>query len=243
MEKYENPSLDDDAFFSEKTSEEYSEISPGAWKQFLNTEEVVFRSIHQENNFYLEKLSSDSLFAQKQEKADIHKAEMALAQKSDTFTLPEYLKNYVDLELNRQTEIERDSIVVKLFKQGTKFIQSTFHSSTLEILPQVVTSVRSAGIAERMPAILMEEEVAEEDKITYQIIKESQTQAYLSINFNMKKNPYTHVTLKKNDRMLFSNSINEHEMLNFSGLGAGIYSIEFMGENITKSFDLKILVD
>lgn len=240
MENNNQKSFEDNHYFSENT--DIDNLSAQELDSLLETEEIIFQSIHHDSELYLQKLTADPDFACQQEQADIQRAEKKLATPSDTFTLPEYLKNYVNLELNRKPVL-RDSIVVKLFNRGTKFIQSSFQESTLCLLPEVVTSVRSAGVAERVPAIMMEEQIRNEDRISYQIIKESHNQAYLAVKFKMDKNPYSHVTLKKNDRMIFSNSINDNGMMNFSGLGEGIYSIEFIGDKATKSFDLKILVD
>jgi hypothetical protein len=222
-----------DSLHSENISEIYAqaETCDTCFAVVQQWEEGIFHSIANLRDMSL--LSKQTPF---KESLDLDTAERMEAL--PTKPLPLYLKNYMEMSFQKEKSTEKDSIVIKIAREGVKFLNAILNDSQLELIPALLPSTRSKEKE-------FEESLNLKDNdIVYQVIKESKDEAYLCININGEnKFGYYQVNLKKNNRFIYSSQVNERGIVSFSGLKDGKYTIEFLGKNSTKTIDLTILID
>lgn len=90
-------------------------------------------------------------------------------------------------------------------------------------------------------SVIFEETTKENQKFYYQIVKENEGEVYLSVKAEGEAG-FQQVNLRRDGRFILSNKINLDGSVSFSGLIPGSYTIEFVGPNLSKSFDLSILL-
>lgn len=163
-----------------------------------------------------------------------------VSQKINNLPLPDFLKNYVSINLNEKKEKDRDTIVVRIFKEGARLIHSAFLESNINIEKNILPSVRSS---ETPSYISIRENTSKGLDLLYKVMKENEKEAYISIDFKNNPSSYKQVNLKKNNRFIYSQKIDESAVVSFSGLKAGEYSIELHGNDNPKIICITVLTD
>jgi len=163
-----------------------------------------------------------------------------VSQKLNKIPLPEFLKNYINLNLNNKKEIERDTIVVRIFKEGARLLHTAFSKSNINIQRNILPNIRNG---ESPTYISIRENTNKGLDLVYNVMRENEKEAYLSIDF--KNNPfhYNQVNIKKNNRFIYSKKIDNSAIVSFSGLKTGDYSVEFSGSHYSKLIYITILTD
>ncbi len=215
--------------------EENAEMSSVNENKLFEAEESIWFAI---KGFQEKSLFSDFIGDSAAE-LDIAKAEILMA-KEPRYKVPEYLKNYVNMNLNSSSE-KSESMVIRIVKEGVRFVSSAvdsmFRSETV-LLP----AMRSPEKQDLQAVNVFGD--SDDAHITYQLIKESPDEAYLCINFDGTGNlVYSQVNLKKNNRFIYSEKISQSKAVSFSGLKQGKYNLEFIGAKGIKSVDLTILAE
>lgn len=215
--------------------EENTVISSENEKKHFEAEESIWFAIKgfQEKSMFSDFIGDSAV------ELDIAKAEKLMA-KGPKYKVPEYLKNYVSMNLASNSE-KTESVVIRIVKDGVRFINSAvdslFRAETV-FLP----AMRSPEKQDLQAVNLYAD--SDGTQITYQLIKESSDQAYLCINFDGAGSlVYSQVNLKKNNRFIYSEKISQSKAVSFSGLKQGKYNLEFIGAKGTKSVDLTILAE
>ncbi|MCT8334698.1 hypothetical protein NUH30_13520 [Leptospira sp. 85282-16] len=203
---------------------------PNLQEAFLSCEEAFFASLRKE-------VVSDHPFS---ESLDLAKAEIVMAKAP--LPLPEFLKEYT-----RQNLIlpeKKDSLIVRLTQSGIRVIDSLVESLQIRESLEFAPSMRSASAEVRSGdanAVIFEETTNENQKFYYQIVKENQSEVYLSVKAEGTP-AFQQVNLRREGRFILSSKISLEGSASFSGLVPGSYTIEFVGPGQSKSFDLSILV-
>jgi hypothetical protein len=243
-----DPQKDPDAIevskiFTENNNEFYEKAieSEDHFETLATVETAIFSYVHYGNEKIL------SSFAKKenrefQESLDLDKA--SLFEKKEKSPLPLYLKNYIELSFKSEP-VPRDSLVIRIAKEGLKLASAFFESSQIELIPVTIPSTRSKDTVSHAAFSLREsKEMDPSSGILYQVIQENKDEAYLCINFSeLPEKYYKQVNLRKNNRFIFSSQIDERGIVSFSGLKEGKYNVEFVGSDSAKIIDLTILVD
>jgi hypothetical protein len=165
-----------------------------------------------------------------------------LSEKIPSKPVPDFLKTYIHSNLHTKSE-QSDSLVVRIAKDGIHLVHSFFEHSKILLSPSFMQTVRSNEENSTLQnSIFLKEEKDDKFDLIYQIIKENETQAYLSIQFKSNSTMYRQVILKKDDRFIYSSQMDNDGGFSFSGLSSGNYSLEFIGKIESKSIDLTILV-
>lgn len=215
--------------------EENTVISSENEKTYFEAEESIWFAIKgfQEKSMFSDFIGDSSA------ELDIAKAEKIMA-KEPKYKVPEYLKNYVNMNLNSKSE-NSESVVVRIVKEGVRFINSAV-DSVFKAETVLLPAMRSPEKQDLQAVNLYAD--ADGNQITYQLIKESSDEAYLCINFDGTGSlVYSQVNLKKNNRFIYSEKISQSKAVSFSGLKQGKYNLEFVGAKGTKSVDLTILAE
>jgi hypothetical protein len=202
--------------------------------QFFIDEELTFFTIKTLNEEYLQSANQFSGF---QESLDIDKANFALSKSK--VSLPEHLKRYADIELKKQFK-EKKSLLVEIFQSGVRLLNTVLPNEGMELAMQASPSLRSSATAEKS-SVKIQETIDENTKVTYQIIKENTSEVFLYVKFNSQANQYDHVNLKNKERLIYSSTLNREGVITFSGLKPDAYTLEFIGQNTSKSVDLEVL--
>jgi hypothetical protein len=163
-----------------------------------------------------------------------------VSQKIEKIPLPEFLKNYININLNNKKETERDTIVVRIFKEGARLLHTAFSESNINIQRNILPSVRNG---ESPTYISIRENTTKGLDLVYNVIRENEKEAYLSIDFKNNPYHYNQVNLKKNNRFIYSQKIDNSAIVSFSGLKAGDYSVELSGSDNSKITCITILTD
>lgn len=164
------------------------------------------------------------------------------SEKNVMLPLPKYLQNYMNMSFEvPKSQKASNSFVVKIAKEGlqllAEFLEPSFH-----VLPQLNVAVRSKEVESTQTIHL--EEKQDSYQIQYQIIRENDSEVYLSIHFpKNQKSPYEQVILRKNNRFIYSSQIGDSGIVSFSGLKEGRYVVEFLGKKVSKSIDITVLLD
>jgi len=163
-----------------------------------------------------------------------------VSQKLEKIPLPDFLKNYINLNLNNKKETQSDTIVVRIFKEGARLLHTAFSESNINVQRNILPSVRGG---ESPTYISIRENTNKGLDLVYSVMRENEKEAYLSIDF--KNNPfnYNQVNLKKNNRFIYSKKIDNSAVVSFSGLKAGDYSVELNGSDFSKLICITILTD
>lgn len=202
--------------------------------EVLKNENSFFEFLRITNERYIDSLlSMDSEFY---ETLDIAKANSRIST-SKNLELPLYLKNFLDMSSPKESQA--DSIILKLSKEGIKIIGNFFQNSIIApvLIPDV--SVRNQSFLSNQSVALLES--VENGQILYQLLQETDTEVYLSLKLNaIQAKEYNQAVLKKDNRFIYSNSINSDGQISFSGLKQGLYNIELIGKTNTKRFDLTV---
>lgn len=212
--------------------------------EFIQAEEAIYNSIHASIENYVDSTNdtNDEDIKLFQEELDIHKAEKLMERDDLKYPLPQYLKNFLEAE-EKTKEVKNDSIIVKIGKESLKLLGAFFEKSSLELIPQPAVIVRSKNTVFQSNSLSLQEKTKNE-VFTYQLIKENDEEAYLCIRFDNKiGHGYDHVNIKKNERFIYSNNIDQDGIVSIMGLKEGSYCIEFVGKKSSKSIDLSILVE
>lgn len=211
-------------------------------EEYLSPEnQTVLEHLFQLEEMMVSEFSSQTLsvdpFA---EQLDFRKAE--LVWERDPLPLPEYLRQYVNLHLLE--EEPKDRGFLSLTKQGMQAFGTWLDPKAWTIQTNLAPSLRNAGIqadALNHNSVIFEETTRENQKFFYQIVKENDEEVYLSVKAD-GKHPFLQVNLKRDGRFILSSKINAEGLANFSGILPGKYTIEFLGPEHSKSFDLSILL-
>ncbi|MCZ8344681.1 MAG: hypothetical protein O9301_16730 [Leptospira sp.] len=201
---------------------------PGVLDAFLEWEETFF-TILRENG-----PEADS------EALDIRKAETSLNQ--SPLPLPAYLREYTKNNLSRPEK--EDNLILLLTEKGIRLVGSLLKNLSISETSQLPLAVRSTSTDapdDVRNSVIFEETTAEDQKFCYQIVKENKNEVYLSVKAEAEPT-FQQVNLRREGRFILTGKINQDGSASFSGLAPGNYTIEFIGNGISKSFDLSILV-
>ncbi|MCB1190408.1 MAG: hypothetical protein H7A23_22055 [Leptospiraceae bacterium] len=202
-------------------------------------EKSLFLAFKESHHKYSNDWSEGGEYSSFQEELDLQKADRAM-HNGEEYDLPVYLQKYMESSFQYKKQA-KDSITVKLGKQGLKLINSIFGDAIIPQIPQVVPAFRTAALLDNSSCITLQERTNDNNQFIYQIIRENPDEVYLSIKFdNSSPKNYDHVNLKKNNRFVFSSTVNRDGIVTFSGLKEGAYHIEFVGKYDSKAFDLSI---
>lgn len=207
-------------------------------EKFFEEEELTFLLMKNLNNQYLDEWNPDSKNSSLLESIDIQKASEAMKPES-FIPLPLHLKRYVELELKKEQK-QKKSIIIQLFEKGSRLLNSILPEPGMKLVLQPATTVRSQAVMERS-SVKIEETLNDTSTITYQVIKESEEEAYLYVKFDSNTKEFDHVNLKNRGRLIYSNTLSREGVITFSGLRPGEYNLEFVGLNQSKSIDLEII--
>ncbi|MDX1958452.1 MAG: hypothetical protein SFU98_07760 [Leptospiraceae bacterium] len=233
-----NPNSSNEKFLAEFTSESTTQSDR---EEFFDLELSVVEFLKKSTDSILFS-SEDSRIKDFQEALDLDKAE--LLDKQEKSPLPLYLKNFLELSF-QSSPAPRDSLVVKIAKDGLRLASAFFESTQFELMPVLSPSTRALDASIHSAFNLKELEKNDPTKgIVYQVIQENKDEAYLCINFSeVEERIYKQVNLRKNNRFIYSGQIDDRGIVSFSGLKEGKYNVEFVGNNSAKVIDLTILVD
>ncbi len=209
------------------------------FEKLASIETSLFLAFKESYHNYSHDLNKNDEYSYFQEELDIQKANHAM-NNGEEFELPIYIQKYIESSFQYKKQA-KDSITVKLGKQGLKLINSIFGDAIIPQLPQVVPAFRTAALLDNSSCITLQERTNDNNQFIYQIIRENPDEVYLSIKFdNSSPKNYDHVNLKKNNRFVFSSTVSRDGIVTFSGLKEGAYHIEFVGKYDRKAFDLSI---
>lgn len=203
---------------------------PDLWDAYWFCEESFFAELRKE-------VWKEDAFA---ETFLLHKAENTVHRAQLPF--PEYLKEYTRKHLSSPES--KDNLIVRLTQSGIRVIDSLVESFQIRESMELAPMMRSASAdvrSESTNSVIFEETTKENQKFYYQIVKENETEVYLSVKAEGSSG-FQQVNLRRDGRFILSNKINLDGSASFSGLTPGSYTIEFVGTNLSKSFDLSILL-
>lgn len=203
---------------------------PDLWDAYLFCEETFFATLRED-------VMQDHPFA---EALALQKAENTVHRAQLPF--PEFLKVYTRKNLTAPEK--KDSLIIRLSKSGIRVIDSLISSLQIRESLDFAPAMRSASTDVRSNdanSVIFEETTKENQKFYYQIVKENDGEVYLSVKAEGASG-FQQVNLRRDGRFILSNKINLDGSASFSGLIPGSYTIEFVGPNLSKSFDLSILL-
>ncbi|TGN18901.1 hypothetical protein [Leptospira idonii] len=206
-------------------------------KEFMACEETLVALFEQNSTFF----EKDAYFAFR-ETLDIAKAELLLDGKHG-HPLPDFLKHYT--ETNLAAPEKKDTLIVRLSQKGIQLIDSLLESVKIQESFDLAPVLRASAdtIPQDTNSVIFEETTAENQRFYYQIVKETPEEVYLSVKAETNQEGRFHqVNLRKDGRFILSSKISLEGTASFSGLKPGNYSIEFLGNGKSKSFDLSVLV-
>lgn len=208
--------------------ESHLEEEPGVLDAFLEWEESFFAILR------------DSAPTIDSETLDIRKAEITLQQ--NPLPLPVYLREYTKNNLSLPEK--NDNLIVVLSEKGIRLVGSLLKTLSIQESSQLPLAFRSAQTDapdDVTNSVIFQETTAEDQKFYYQIVKENKNEVYLSVKAEAEP-IFQQVNLRRDGRFILTGKINHDGSASFSGLAPGNYTIEFIGNGISKSFDLSILV-
>ncbi|XDD42303.1 hypothetical protein AB3N58_13520 [Leptospira sp. WS60.C2] len=203
---------------------------PDLWDAYCFCEETFISQLREEVD--KDHPLAEAFVLQKAENT-VHKAQLPL---------PEFLKEYT--RKNLLTPEAKDSLIIRLTKSGIRVIDSLIESLQIHESLELAPAMRSASAdvrSENTNSVIFEETTKENQKFYYQIVKENAGEVYLSVKAEGGPG-FQQVNLRRDGRFILSNKINADGSASFSGLIPGSYTIEFVGSNLSKSFDLSILL-
>lgn len=220
--------------------------SDEVFRSITKMEEVILQAINQASGD-MDSPSRKDILAFREE-VDLAKAEHLLNQ-TEKKPLPEYLKRYTELNLEKPTR--KNSLVVRITQAGIQVFDSL--SLGLNLKPSLAISpeLRSA-VAESIPStsndagfVVFEEKIQNGQKFFYQMVRETPKEVFLSIKLDGEESQdlYRQVILRRDGRFILSNKLNSEGIVNFSGLLEGSYSVEFIGGGENKVIDLYLILD
>ncbi len=208
--------------------ESHLEEEPGVLDAFLEWEESFFAILRES----APTIDSETL--------DIRKAEITLEQ--NPLPLPVYLREYTKNNLSLPEK--NDNLIVVLSEKGIRLVGSLLKTLSIQENSQLPLAFRSAQTDapdDVTNSVIFQETTAEDQKFYYQIVKENKNEVYLSVKAEAEP-IFQQVNLRRDGRFILTGKINHDGSASFSGLAPGNYTIEFIGNGISKSFDLSILV-
>lgn len=208
--------------------ESHLEEEPGVLDAFLEWEESFFAILRES----APTIDSETL--------DIRKAEITLQQ--NPLPLPVYLREYTKNNLSLPEK--NDNLIVVLSEKGIRLVGSLLKTLSIQENSQLPLAFRSAQTDapdDVTNSVIFQETTAEDQKFYYQIVKENKNEVYLSVKAEAEP-IFQQVNLRRDGRFILTGKINHDGSASFSGLAPGNYTIEFIGNGISKSFDLSILV-
>ncbi|MCU0823035.1 MAG: hypothetical protein MUF77_00145 [Leptospira sp.] len=208
--------------------ESHLEEEPGVLDAFLEWEESFFAILRES----APTIDSETL--------DIRKAEITLQQ--NPLPLPVYLREYTKNNLSLPEK--NDNLIVVLSEKGIRLVGSLLKTLSIQESSQLPLAFRSAQTDapdDVTNSVIFQETTAEDQKFYYQIVKENKNEVYLSVKAEAEP-IFQQVNLRRDGRFILTGKINHDGSASFSGLAPGNYTIEFIGNGISKSFDLSILV-
>ncbi|TGL08504.1 hypothetical protein EHQ43_05555 [Leptospira bouyouniensis] len=214
----------------EYPSEAELQDHPQLWEAYLYCEETFFHQLRKEA---IKDNSLAERFALQKAESTLHRAQLPF---------PGFLKEYTKNNLNSPEK--KDSLIVRLTQSGIRVIDSLIESFQIHESLELAPSLRSASAEVRSDdtsSVIFEETTKENQKFYYQIVKENEGEVYLSVKAE-GIHGFQQVNLRRDGRFILSNKINLDGSASFSGLTPGSYTIEFVGPNHSKSFDLSILL-
>ncbi|XDD45963.1 hypothetical protein AB3N60_14780 [Leptospira sp. WS39.C2] len=203
---------------------------PDLWEAYWFCEESFFAELRKE-------VSKEGTFA---ETLALQKAENTVHRAQLPF--PEYLKEYTRKNLSAPEA--KDNLIIRLTQSGIRVIDSLIESFQIRESMELAPMMRSTSADVRSKdtsSVIFEETTKENQKFYYQIVKENEGEVYLSVKAEGTAS-FQQVNLRRDGRFILSNKINLDGSASFSGLTPGSYTIEFVGPNLSKSFDLSILL-
>ncbi|MDF3820406.1 hypothetical protein P3G55_10870 [Leptospira sp. 96542] len=214
----------------EYPDEESLLANPGLSEAFLRCEEAFFHTLQ------AEPVGSDPF----SEEIDQKTSELLWGRSQ--YPLPAFLREYTDKNLGQPQQ--KDNLILRLNQKGIQVIQSLLESVQIKETWDLAPSLRATtadALSSESNSVIFEETTNENQKFYYQIVKENQTEVYLSVK--AEGNPsFQQVNLRRDGRFILSNKVNADGAASFSGLQPGNYTIEFLGSGKSKSFDLSILL-
>lgn len=209
--------------------ESHSESSP-VWEHYFELEESFFDLLRQSE-------IPSSPFS---EALDTAKAEALLRE--NALPLPAFLQEYTRQNLTKP--VKKDNLIFVVTKKGINMIDSLVEN--LQILShwELLPATRAASTdfePETSNSVIFEETSSDNQKFYYQIVKENESEVYLSVKAEAKPS-FQQVNLRRDGRFILSGKVNPDGTVSFSGLTPGNYTIEFLGSGQSKSFDLSILL-
>ncbi|TGM46540.1 hypothetical protein EHQ92_01035 [Leptospira biflexa] len=203
---------------------------PDLWEAYWYCEETFFAQLREET-------AKDHPLA---EAFALQKAESILHRAQLPF--PQFLREYTNQNLS--TPEKKDNLIVRLTQSGIRVIDSLIESLQIRESLELAPAMRSASAevrSDEASSVIFEETTKENQKFYYQIVKENEGEVYLSVKAE-GGHGFQQVNLRRDGRFILSNKINLDGSASFSGLTPGSYTIEFVGPNVSKSFDLSILL-
>ncbi|TGL56884.1 hypothetical protein [Leptospira jelokensis] len=211
-------------------SEALLQDHPDLWDAYSFCEESFFAALRLET--MVDHPLAEAFALQKAENT-VHRSPLAL---------PEFLKEYTKKNLTAPEK--KDNLIIRLSQSGIRVIDSLISSLQIRESLEFAPAMRSASTDVRSNdtnSVIFEETTKENQKFYYQIVKENEGEVYLSVKAEGVTG-FQQVNLRRDGRFILSNKINLDGSASFSGLIPGSYTIEFVGPNHSKSFDLSILL-
>jgi len=205
--------------------------------KLMHNDSIIYSTIQEEISSELQSYSNEHFDFKSS--LDLDKLEI-MEKNSKSIPLPLYLKNYVRLNLNSPNAENSDSLAIRLLKDGIRLLSSTFQNSSIQTNIVLLPSVRKS---ESSSYFSLNEVNLEGLNLIYKILKEKDDTAYLSIDFSSSKINFRQVNLKRNNRLIYSEKLDNSGVVSFSGLIEGDYTLEFTGNLLTKSLKCTILFD
>ena len=159
---------------------------------------------------------------------------MSIAVKKE---VPEVLMSVIERTLKATDKKKIPSLIVRFTENGLKTILSGING--MNLIPVSAPAMRSNAVSEKENNNIQIEQIIEDHKISYNILKESDNDLMLAMNFPDKIGR-CRVFLKENERILFTENLNDGEnSVSFSKLKPGFYDISIAGY-INHSFSLLV---
>jgi hypothetical protein len=165
----------------------------------------------------------------------INKNSAAMARESGAAALPSYLEHYTRENLPSQPEESEGilSLVVRMTRESFQVIHNGLSGVSLS---------QAEGIALRgpseYPSYTLEQQIPMEDsssgtaKIQYKVFRETDDEVMLSVKLDEDlKSQFNYIKLKREDRVISSQQVNQTKVTIFNHLKHGNYLVELLGES------------
>ena len=165
------------------------------------------------------------------------------AQEAGAFALPPYLVGYTERSLRADSEVteagKKEGVLSMLFRMtadGVRLVHSSIENLVV---------VESEGMALRGHQEYSSLEVRQPQgsgDIAYQVFRENEKEVTLTIKLPENlHDEYSHIKLKRDNRVLSSMSFNQKHMAVFNQLPQGNYLLELMGRKKNLSMEMALV--